>query len=208
MHIKRIHEMIECLTKTADEEFSKGIECVNTQEMGEVVDMIKDLCQAEYHAEIVKAMDEQKEEDEAEQKYLINMLKEEYGENDYRKHYDQYRYANGRFAPKGRGRRMGWEPIMNEPPYKHMAMDRDMDMDDYGRMYTGKGMSKYGYSHDEYMKEKQMHPGMDESSKRMRMDKLDEYLSNLMDMGKEMVQGMSPEEKQSWKSGITKLLNI
>lgn len=78
----------------------------------------------------------------------------------------------------------------------------------YGRMYSGQKTSKYGYSHDEYMKEKQMHPGMDEASKRMRMDKLDEYISSLVDMSKDIVHGMSPEEKQNWKTGITKLLNV
>lgn len=208
MHIKRIHDMVECLTKIADEELSKGAECVDTQEMGEVIDMIKDLCQAEYHARISKAMECEEEEGEFEEKYLIALLKEEYGEDDYRKFYDRYRYENGRFAPKGRGRRMGWEPMKDEPPYKHMAMNRDFDMDDYGRMYSGQKGSRYGYSHDEYMKEKQMHPGMDEASKRMRMDKLDEYISSLVDMSKDIVHGMSPEEKQNWKTGITKLLNV
>ena len=53
-----------------------------------------------------------------------------------------------------------------------------------------------------------MHPGMDEASKRMRMDKLDEYISSLVDMSKDIVHGMSPEEKQNWKTGITKLLNV
>lgn len=208
MHIKRIHESLECLAEVMNEELSKGIECVDTQEMGEVVDMVKDLCQAEYHARISKAMECEEEEEELEEKYLISMLKEEYGEEDYKKYYNQYRYSNGRYAPKGRGRRMGWQPMTDEPPYKHMAMNRDFDMDDYGRMYTGKPQTRFGYSHDEYMKEKQMHPGMDETSKRMRMDKLDEYMTNLLEMGKEVVQGMSAEEKQSWKTGITKMLSI
>lgn len=208
MHIKRMHEMIECLTKVADEQLSGNLECVDTKEMGEVIDMIKDLAQAEYYARISKAMECEEEKEEAEEKYLIKMLKDEYGEEDYRKYYDRYRYANGRFAPNGRGRRMGYEPIGDEPPYKHMAMDRDMDMDDYGRMYTGKNVTKYGYSYDEYMKERQMHPGMDEGSKKMRMDKMDDYLNNLMDMAKGIVKDMSSEEKQQWRTGLSKLLNM
>ena len=34
----------------------KGIENVNVEEMSEAVDMIKDLCEAEYRAVIVKSM--------------------------------------------------------------------------------------------------------------------------------------------------------
>lgn len=208
MHIKRIHEMLECLTEVAKEHLDGNIECVDTKEMGQVIDMIKDLSQAEYHSRISKAMECEEEEEEAEEKYLIKMLKDEYGEEEYRKHYDQYRYANGRFAPKGRGRRMGWEPMYDEPPYKHMAMDRDMDKDDYGRMYTGKNVTKYGYSYDEYINERKVHPGMDEGSKKMRMDKMDDYLNNLLEMGKNVVKDMSPDEKQQWRAGITKLLNV
>lgn len=87
-------------------------------------------------------------------------------------------------------------------------VDRDMDKDDYGRMYTGKNITKYGYSYDEYMNERKVHPGMDEGSKKMRMDKLDDYLNNLLEMGKNVVKDMSPDEKQQWRTGITKLLNV
>jgi hypothetical protein len=48
--------MIEILTKAACDELSQDIKCVDTKELGEVVDMIKDLCKAEYHAVITKEM--------------------------------------------------------------------------------------------------------------------------------------------------------
>ncbi len=139
MHIKHIHEMIEKLSECAKCEIeNKGIENVDTKEMGEVVDILKDLCEAEYYAKISKAMDES-----------------EYGE-DYdwkgRKGYDSYRYKNGRFAPKGKGMRIGYD----EPPYYHMMpeydMDgmermRDMDRMSYNRMgYSGSGYSQGGQS--------------------------------------------------------------
>ena len=47
MHVKRIHEMMEKLTKCAEMELEKGVENVDTKEMGEVVDIIKDLAEAE-----------------------------------------------------------------------------------------------------------------------------------------------------------------
>lgn len=148
MHIERIHRMIECLTEKAVNEFEKGIENVDTSEMGEVVDMIKDLAEAEYHSIISKAMKKADEEEEEHDKELLRALKAEYGEEDGRRFYDDYRYMRtGRYAPKGRGTyvgRRGYE----EPPYWHrypgdmtdMDYDsvermRDMDRLSHGRMY-------------------------------------------------------------------------
>ena len=54
MHIKRIHEMIEKLTKCAEMELEKGVENINAEEMSEVTDMIKDLAEAEYYSKISK----------------------------------------------------------------------------------------------------------------------------------------------------------
>lgn len=187
----RMKEMMEKLEEAAKCQFDKGIKCVDTDEMGKVIDMIKDCAMTLYYYSVYEEMTEEKERE--------------------RMGYDSYRYANGRFAPKGRGRRMGFE----EPPYWHMIpehekvdwmLDRNVDTD--GNMSTHMRPSKYGYSHDEYMKEKQMHPGMDENSKQMRMNKLNEHLEDLVDMAKETVVGMSPEEKQSWKVTLNKLINM
>lgn len=148
MHIERIHKMIECLTEKALCELDKGVENVNTEEMGEAVDMIKDLCEAEYKAVIVKSMKKADEEEEEYNKELLKALKDEYGEEGGRRYYDEYRYMRtGRYAPKGKGSyvgRRGYE----EPPYWHrypgdmtdmdydsMEHMRDMDRLSQGRMY-------------------------------------------------------------------------
>lgn len=148
MHIERIHRMIECLTEKTLSELDKGIENVNVEEMSEAVDMIKDLCEAEYRAVIVKSMKKADEEEEEYNKELLRILKTEYGEEDGRRFYDEYRYkTTGRYAPKGKGTyvgRRGYE----EPPYWHrypgdmtdMDYDsvermRDMDRLSHGRMY-------------------------------------------------------------------------
>lgn len=147
MHIERIHKMIECLTEKTLSELDKGIENVNVEEMSEAVDMIKDLCEAEYRAVIVKSMKKADEEEEEYNKELLRSLKAEYGEEDGRRFYDEYRYkTTGRYAPKGKGSyvgRRGYE----EPPYWHRYpydmtdtdyddMERMRDMDrPHGRMY-------------------------------------------------------------------------
>ena len=65
MHVERIHKMQECLTEKAVNELEKGVENVDTSEMGQVVDMIKDLAEAEYHSIISKAMKKADEEEES-----------------------------------------------------------------------------------------------------------------------------------------------
>ena len=148
MHIERMHKMIECLTEKALAELDKGIENVDTKEMGEAVDMIKDLNEAEYRAVIVKAMKEADEEEKEYDKELLKALKDEYGEESGRRFYDEYRYkTTGRYAPKGKGTYVGGRGY-EEPPYWHrypgdmtdmdydsMERIRDMDRLSRGRMY-------------------------------------------------------------------------
>lgn len=103
----RIHEMLECLTEVAHAELkSKGAQNIDTKEMSDVVDMVKDLAEAEkcawekcYYKSIVEAMEDQ---DKYEKSILKDMI-EKYGEADGRLGYDRWRYSSGRFAPTGRG---------------------------------------------------------------------------------------------------------
>lgn len=197
MHIERMHKMIECLTEKALCELEKGTENVDTCEMGQVVDMIKDLNEAEYKAVIVKAMKKADEEKEEYDKMLLRELKEEYGEDDGRRYYDHYRYASGRFAPKGHGSyRRGYE----EPPYYHMTpeMYRDMDRDTHSRMYyTETGMNESGYDRAKrtYIETKEMHRGNTPEDKKAKMQELERYAKSLTEDVVEMVSDMSDEEK-------------
>ena len=159
MHIKRIHEMEEKLTEIALCEINKGIECVNTAEMGAVIDMIKDLACAEKEAREAKEMEKEEEDEKKENEYFLKMLKEEYGDEEGEKRfYDNYRYkSSGRFAPKGKGSYMpkGGRRGYEEPPYYHMAPEmmrehdpeywRDMDRN-MGKMYYTDGGNSGGQS--------------------------------------------------------------
>lgn len=197
MHIEKIHKMIECLTEKALCELEKGTENVDTCEMGQVVDMIKDLNEAEYKAVIVKAMKKADEEKEEYDKMLLREMKEEYGEDSGRRYYDHYRYASGRFAPKGHGSyRRGYE----EPPYYHMTpeMYRDMDRDTHSRMYyTETGMNESGYDRAKrtYTETKEMHRGNTPEDKKAKMQELERYAKSLTEDVVEMVSDMSDEEK-------------
>lgn len=124
----RIHEMLECLVEVAHAELKfKGAQNVDTKEMGEVVDMIKDMAEAEkcvwekcYYKSVVEAM----QDEDAYDKSVLKEMIEKYGEKDGRAGYDRWRRSSGRFAPKGQGHetsmavatgRAGYDPKM--PPY-------------------------------------------------------------------------------------------
>lgn len=149
MDTKHIHCMLEKIAEYGEQmmEAAVGSGNVNLMEAGQIVDMVKDLACAEKDALIAKEMRKASEEDEAEEKYMMKMLKEEnkeeykrmreeYGEEEgERRFYDNYRHANGRFARKGTGsyrpRSSGRRRGYDEPPYLHMPLDYRMEMEDY-----------------------------------------------------------------------------
>lgn len=202
--------MIECLTEKALAELDKGIENVDTKEMGEVVDMIKDLNEAEYRAVIVKSMKEADEEQKEYDKELLRALKNEYGEEGGRRYYDHYRYANGRFAPKGKGTyRRGYE----EPPYMHMYPEaehmRDMDRD-YGKMYYTEPINESGYDRAKrnYTETKEMHSGTTPEDKEQRMKALDKYIKTVTnEIIKIVSDNATTEEKSLIKNNMNNLMS-
>lgn len=131
MDTKHIHCMLEKMAEYGKCVIEKGAGAgnVNLEDAKKVVEMVGELAEAEYHALIAKEMRKEHEDEEAEEKYMLKMLKEEHGmsEEDGKRFYDAWRYKNGRFAPKGRGTRRGYE----EPPYYHMMPDYRMDLADY-----------------------------------------------------------------------------
>lgn len=237
MHIKNIRCIEEKLAEAIRCEFDKGIENVNTSEMGKATDMLKDVAEAEYYARIAKAMEKADSEDEEADKHMLRQLKEEYGEDDGRRYYDNYRYMRtGRFAPKGRGTympRRGYEtpieyhmtPEMyrdHEPEY-YRDMDRDM-----GRMYyTDTGMrgnmgnssrtgnsgmrdgreGRSGASRRSYIETKEMHPDNSQESKQMKMKELEKYMGELSGDITEMIAGASNEEKTMLKTKLQTLVS-
>lgn len=211
----RIHDMLEDISEAATTELAKGTDQVNTKEMGEVVDMIKDLSEAEknkwqscYYKSIVEAMEES-----------------EYGE-DYdwtgpdedRMGYPRMRDSRGRFMSsrrgypmQGRGRsggRRSYDEMMEDPRYMDMMKERmGYSNGAYGggqRGMSSSGGSRYGYSHDDYMQKKSSMQGND--PKRAKL--IEEHMDDLYGMFKEEVQDMTPEEKQMWKSKLNRIINL
>ena len=236
MDVKRMHDMIETLTECVKHEFDKGVENIDTKEMGEVIDMIKDLAEAEYYRKISIAMDES-----------------EYGEDyDYMGAYDherkgyrgQPRDSRGRYM-SNRGRRGYEAPMMMwDEDWDEMERMRDMDRISYGRMgYSSVGSSmggssssgmssgsssmgggqsnssmssssgNRGYSESRYDRArrgyeetKSMHKDNSSESKQMKMKSLEDYMKSLAEDVTEMVNDMSQEEKTLMKQKMSVLM--
>lgn len=131
MKLEEIRQLKNTLLDAVKAEVAKGVQCVDTKEAGEVVDMIKDLAEAEkccmeacYYTKIVEAMDEAGEEDI-------------YG-------YNNRRYSNGRYAPRGRGRVMGFSPTMMQMPYMEDYLTSDTQDSDFRMEYSGGNRSQSG----------------------------------------------------------------
>lgn len=228
MHIKNIHCMIEKLSEVAKCELDKGIENVDTKEMGEVAEIIKELSEAEYYAKISKAMDES-----------------EYGKDyDENGAYDEPRYYRGQ-PRDSRGRFMSRRNYQMTPEMYHMypaEYYRDMDREQ-GRMYytdggsnMGSGSSmgstsgsmggsssrgyeesygnrggnqggrdrregRSGMSRRSYMESKEMNKDKSE-----KMKELENYMKELSEDVTEMIQGASAEEKSLLKQKMQVLM--
>lgn len=198
----RIHDMLEDVSEAASTELAKGTEKVNTKEFGEVVDMIKDLSEAEknkmeacYYKTLIEAMEES-----------------EYGED-----YDEYGPIERRGYSRGSGR--GNSRGGNRGGRSNYSSRRNYPMDDYdyGRMnYNGGGSrgqsggsssSRYGYSYDNYMNNRANYSMSDPEDKKERIRMMDEYTKDLMSSISDVMQDVSPEEKMMLKSKLTKVMS-
>lgn len=198
-----MHDMIEKLTECAKSQFDKGLESVDTCEMGKVIDMIKDLAEAMYYRTLTKTMGESEDEE------ILKMF-DRYGRD--KRFYDHYRYEDGRFAPKGRGtyRRNYDEPMWHMTP----EMYRDMDREPYGRMYYTEPThmhdsreGKSGISRRTYMDTRDAHKANTQQDKEAKMHDLETYMRELSDDLTELIAGMIPEEKNLAKSKLSTLVS-
>lgn len=152
----------------------------DTHEMGEVIDMIKDLAEACYYESIVDAMIGSKEEEI----YGIDMMK------DLRKRKNSYPY------------------YVNNDYYGDKHYSKDYDGGYNGYSYTGIGgmnddSKKMGHSpmkRKSYIESKERH--LDQA---LQMRELEDYAQELTSDLMDMIKDATPEEKQLLQRKIATL---
>lgn len=114
MH-KWAKEILECVKEKAKAIGIDNFEGQNLDDLKDWTEIVKNIACFDKDYRIVEAMDKLQNDDE-----IMEMV-EQYGDYPSRRYYDRYRYANGRFAPKGRGTRTTGRRGYDEPPYWHMT---------------------------------------------------------------------------------------
>lgn len=212
--VNKICEMKDKLVTCMADQLNMGVQNVNTAEAGQVIDMIKDLAEAEekcwkacYYKSIVKAMQEEEE-------YAERMSPEE------RRGYDHWRYSSGRFAPTGRGTySSGYRPMDGDDWAERMDMEPWMSMgyDDHrpesqnrSRMDTS---DRYGYTpstrgmkYDKYARARRGYDEHKDAGSKTKMDEsAKEYVVDMAESVREMWRDADPALRKEIKNHFVAL---
>lgn len=156
---------------------------VSTHELGEVIDMIKDLSESVYYCSIVEAMEESGEDKKAQSFYM----------NKYLPPYDEYYRDMER--PEGRmyytdRTRVSPQPTQGWDNVSSWEQNRQNDGYTYPITMRDNREGRSPMKRKAYIESKEMH-----QDKTMQMKGLEDYMSELSQDITEMIQMASPEEK-------------
>lgn len=190
--MEKLKQMKEALMSCVSAQINGHLDQVDAKELGEAVDMIKDLEEAIYYGTITKAMEEQEKHEKYEKQPTYNYYTEyAYPRTEYpNRYYDQMNgtmYYNGSGNSSGRS---GGDSGSSRSSYHELPYDRMM-MDPH--------MGKSGMRRKTYMEGKQIH-----NEKNKQLQELEKYMQELSQDITEMISDASPEEKTM----LTQKLNV
>lgn len=190
--MERLKAIKNSLLSCVESQMGQNLAEVDAKELGEVIDMIKDMDEAMYYCSVVKAMEESKEEQKIMEKMRQYAMPsdramyytEPYGRYpDYRdmdRGYGRMYYSGGMGGNSGGSR--------NYEEYRYPTEIRDVR----------EGRSPM--SRKNYMESKEMHKGTPE-----QMKELEKYMHELSEDLIEMIQDASAEEKAMLQQKLTNL---
>ena len=198
--MEQLKNIEQCLISQVQAQMG-DLKKVNAKELGEVMDMIKDLEEAMYYCSIIEAMDKSKEDNQQPPMNISYYMEGDHGNgnsgtNSNRGNYyysDQPRNSDGQFMTKN------YVPYMEYAPYmmrdskwreNHLPMNYYSDDSNSGRS---------SYSRRMYMENKKN--GDDQKA----MKELDHYMKDLADDMVEMIEKSTPEEKQILSNKLSQL---
>ena len=213
MH-KFAEKIMECVKSKVEARGIDNVSYEEAKELGEWVDIAKDIVCYDKDMRLIEAMDEE----------------EKYGDMDYRMGY-RGRDSKGRFVHRsGRGRSAGYTPYVHMmPPFMDGMYDEydGMMPEDYRMGYSdgrggrsgnyggsehsenvgNRGGSRYGESYDDYRKARRHYTETHsaEHQKEMR-DKISEVFDDMETITADMVKDMSVEDKQKYKVKLQQMM--
>ena len=205
-------QIMECVKAKVESIGLDNFEGQNLDDLKDFTEIAKNIVCFDKDYRIVEAMEKTEDNED------IMRMVEQYEDYPDRRFYDNYRYANGRFAPKGRGTRRGYI----EPPYYHQMPDdyrtwedkpmqermRDLDRMS-GRMHYTEPTTatrdsregKSGMMRRSYIEAKEMHKDKDTT-----MQELEKYLKGVSEDITDVIGSMTPEERSMLKSKMSTLV--
>ena len=228
--MERLKQMKDSLVSIVQSQMSGHLDQVDTKELGDAIDMIKDLEEAIYYATITKAMTEQEKQHENgnEGKEVMYYPYPMYypmdntmhyprggGDGDGRRGYDEYydpsrdmdrshgkMYYNGN-GSSSRGNQAGGSQGNGRSSSGNMGGD-SRSFHEYEYPYPidmrDKREGRSPMSRKMYMEAKEMHHG-----KEVQLKELEKYMQELTQDVTEMIKDSSPEEKQLLQKKIAAL---
>ena len=203
----KIQEIMEKLESTVSAECAKGLECVDTDEMGKVIDMIKDCTESLYYYSIFEAMKKSEEEKEleelAERKYFSNdnvmyTYHDTPSVEQILRSYDKMSPANKHEIRERISKR--FYPPYTESTWTKYYDDSDPDIMPM-RRDNKEGTS--GVQRKTYIEMKEKYKADTPENKRMRTNELEKYLQELSSDITNMISDASVEEKNLLKQKLS-----
>lgn len=178
MHIERMKSLQEKLTQLVEEQ---DLKCANTKQLGEAIDMVKDLSEAIYYSTITKSMEQtDKEQKEHAETRTVHYYTPMSGGMRYynQKMPDEY-MPYGMVPDEDGGYYRKWEIAERNPMEGKSPIRRRM-----------------------YMEGKQQHKDIPS-----QLHELEAYLQELSSDMTEMMKDASPEEKNTLRQKMNNIIN-
>ena len=179
---------------------------VDAKELGEVVDMVKDMEEAIYYCTITKAMEAKEHEGKGTEHHSHYYTEYRYPEPHYYRDMDRdygrmYYDGNGGYNSSNSGNSSGNSGSRNYSGWGGMRKGySDWEWDMPKSMMRDEREGKSGRTRRTYMENKEMH-----ADKAMQLKELEKYIQELGQDLTEMIEGASPEEKQLLQQKVTTL---
>ena len=191
MHIEKLKSIQECLASAAEAQIY-DLENVDAQELGEVIDIIKDIEETIYYCTVTKAMKDSEKYKGEEMMYYTPMYRETrdhnggQGHDMSRMYYNDSNGSSSGGYGSGRSNSNGSNSQYSEKEFPGAFQDMRE-----GRSPRSRRM---------YMEAKETR-----QDKATQMKELEHYMQELAQDVTEMIEGSSPEERQYLSKKISAL---
>ena len=194
--MERFKQIKEALVSCIQAQVGQGLKEVDTKELGEAIDMLKDMEEAMYYCSIVKTMEESKEEEKYKEKYYSMYPRMMYPDNMMYNDGNRMYYNGGGNSSNSEGSRGGQSGgnsggSRNYHDWEHYPYPTEIRDYREGRSPVTRRT---------YMESKELH-----HDKTKQMQELDKYMKELTDDILEMIYGATPEEKQMLSQKLSTL---